>query len=122
MKIVFIAGPYRGVDAWEVAENIRRAERVGFVVASVAGVMPLIPHANTAHFDGTMTDEFWLAGTQELLRRCDAIVMVDGWQSSSGSIAELAQARADGMAVFFAADERKRNWRGLIEWASTCPS
>jgi hypothetical protein len=103
MKVVYVAGRFRGKTAWHVAENVRAAEQVGYHVAA-AGAMPLIPHANTAHFDGTMTAEFWLEGTMELLRRCDAVMMVPGWLDSKGALAERAEAQRIGLPVFSAGD------------------
>jgi Domain of unknown function (DUF4406) len=50
--------------------------------------MPLCPHANTAHFDGLLTAEFWLEGTMELLERCDGAVFIPGWRASKGSRTE----------------------------------
>ena len=99
MKIVYVAGPFRGVNAWEIEQNIRRAEQLGMKVA-LAGAMPLIPHANTRFFHGTLGDEFWLDGTLELLRRCDAIIMTDDWRRSSGATAEREEAIARHMPVF----------------------
>jgi len=99
MKVVYVAGRFRGENAWEVAENVRAAERVGFEVAE-AGYVPLIPHANTAHFDGTLTDDFWIEATAELLRRCDALVLVPGWQSSTGAKGEIELAHELGIPVF----------------------
>jgi len=90
MKIVYIAGPFRGKTAWQIAENVRNAERIGLEVAK-QGAMPLIPHANTAHFHGTLEDQFWLDGTLELLRRCDAIMLCPGWEKSVGSQEERAE-------------------------------
>jgi hypothetical protein len=100
MKVVYVAGPFRGKTEWDVAENIRAAERIGFEVARL-GMMPLIPHANTAHFNGTMTAEFWLAGTMELLRRCDAVVFSPEWERSAGSVAEEQEARRLRLPCFF---------------------
>ena len=91
MKIIYVAGPFRGPTSWDIAENIRSAERIGLLVAR-AGAMPLIPHANTAHFHGQCDDTFWLDGTMELLRRCDAAVFLPGWRGSSGSVAEYREA------------------------------
>jgi hypothetical protein len=88
MKIIYIAGPMRGKNHWEVAQNVRNAEYWGFEVAK-AGHMPLIPHCIGAHFDGTLTGEFWLEGTAELLRRCDGAVFIPGWPRSSGSNSEF---------------------------------
>ena len=91
MKLVYIAGPYRAPTAWGIALNVRSAERVGLEVAR-AGAMPLIPHANTAHFHGECTDELWIDGTLELLRRCDAAVFLPGWPGSNGSRSEWLEA------------------------------
>lgn len=130
MKIIYIAGPFRASTAWGIAENVRAAERVGLEVAR-AGAMPLIPHANTAHFHGEgpqlghdfsasshcrhcligfgdirktevcsmLSDRFWLEGTLELLRRCDAVLLVPGWEKSSGTRAEIEEAERLGIPV-----------------------
>jgi hypothetical protein len=108
MKLVYVAGPFRGPTAWDIEQNIRRAEEVGMDVAK-AGAMPVIPHANTRFFHGTLTDAFWLEGTLEMLRRCDAVVMVPGWGESRGSIAEKAEAERLGLPVFV-------NLPQLVEW------
>lgn len=108
--VVYVAGPFRGKTAWDVERNIREAEELGFRVAQV-GAMPLIPHANTRFFNGTLTDEFWLAGTLELLRRCDALVKTHRWEVSSGARAEVKEARALGIPVFSHLDlVRLKDW------------
>jgi len=62
--------------------------------------VPLIPHANTAHWDGLCPDEFWLEAGIEMLRRCDAVALVDGWFESAGTLAEIKEAERLGMPVF----------------------
>lgn len=104
MKVIYVAGPFRGKTAWEVAENVRRAERLGYEVARL-GLMPLIPHANTAHFDGELTADFWLEGTMELLRRSDAVIFTPDWERSSGARAEEAEAKRLGIFRFYSIAE-----------------
>lgn len=99
MRVVYIAGPYRAADRWATAQHIRRAEAVGLVVAQF-GAVPLIPHSMFSEFGGTKSDGYWLAATQELLRRCDAIVMLYGWEKSEGSVAEYELAVKLGIDVF----------------------
>lgn len=99
MKVVYVAGPFRGVDAWTVERHVRHAEELAYAVAGL-GAMPLCPHTNTRFFDGTMTDEFWLDGTLELMSRCDAVVLTDDWQSSAGARAEVVKAHQLSIPVF----------------------
>jgi nucleoside 2-deoxyribosyltransferase len=97
--LIYIAGPFRAPTQWGIAENVRNAERVGLEVAR-AGAYPIIPHANTQHFNGEGSDQLWLSGTLELMRRCDAVVVIDGWERSTGTRAEMKEAYALGLPVF----------------------
>lgn len=110
MRVIYIAGPYRGKSAWAVEQNIRRAEELAFQVAE-AGAMPLCPHANTRNFNGTLTDEFWIEGTLELLRRCDAVILVKGWEKSSGTRGEIEEAKKLDLPLFYDQCEL-RAWLG----------
>jgi len=94
--VVYVAAPFRGANHWEIAQNIRRAELVGMRIAR-AGFMPLIPHANTAHFHGTLDDQFWLEGTMELMARCDVVYFDVGWEESAGCRAEFDLAKKLGI-------------------------
>ena len=114
MQLVYIAGPFRAATAWEIEQNVRRAEELALEVAR-AGAMPVCPHTNTRFFHGQCTDEFWLAGTMELLHRCDAVVAAYGWERSSGSRAEVAEADRCGIPAFLSADRMDY----LEEWVRT---
>ena len=50
--------------------------------------------------DGAHTDDQVLAGTMELLRRCDAVLCVGNWRDSVGARAEVEEARRLGLPVF----------------------
>ncbi len=115
MKVVYIAGPFRAPNAWLVECNIRKAEAMALAVAE-AGAMPLCPHTNTRFFNGTCTDTFWIAGTLELLRRCDAIIMVQGWEKSSGARGERDVAQALDLPVFEPDEVLK-----LQQWLESVP-
>lgn len=108
MKLVYIAGAYRGATPYETEQNIRRAEREGLEAAQL-GTMPVIPHTMTRYFDGTVTHEFWLAGTLELMRRCDALLIAPGWENSAGTQAEIKEAHRLNIPVFY-------SQRGLADW------
>ncbi|MCU0912993.1 MAG: DUF4406 domain-containing protein [Planctomycetes bacterium] len=100
MKIVYIAGPFRGDNSWAVETNIRRAEEAALEVATVAGMVPLCSHTMYRYFNGTINDGFWLKATAELLGRCDAVLMVGTWTMSDGAMAERELAVDLGIPVF----------------------
>lgn len=102
MKVVYIAGKFRGRSAWEVHQNVLRAEAASLRVAEL-GAMPLCPHKNTEHFDGLLKDEFWIEGTKELLRRSDALWVFDPAhaEASVGTRGELEEAAARQIPAFF---------------------
>ncbi len=100
MKVCYIAGKLTGANNFEIARNVRAAEEAGLVVAEM-GVMPLIPHVNTGMtFFGCLEERFWYDGTLELLRRCDCVYMVPGWETSKGARAEREEARRLKLPVF----------------------
>lgn len=87
MKLVYVAGPYRANNAWDIEQNIRRAETLALEVWRM-GCACICPHTNTRFFQGAAPDSRWLEGDLEILRRCDAIIMTLNWQRSSGATAE----------------------------------
>jgi hypothetical protein len=98
--LVYIAGPYRNDDAWLCEQNIRAAESLGYRVAQL-GAYPVIPHSNTrAYFSSAASDALWLAGTLELMRRCDGVVFLPTWGGSSGARDEHAEADRLELPVF----------------------
>jgi hypothetical protein len=114
MKLIYVAGPYRGNGEWQVSENIRRAEALALEVWRL-GAACICPHKNTAFFGGSLPDHVWLDGDLEIVRRCDAILCVPGWERSVGSLGEVALARELGIPVFQSTGELKQ-W---LEQSST---
>lgn len=100
MNVVYIAGPYRGPNAWAIAENVRTAERAALEVWKM-GAAALCPHTNTANFQGAAPDEVWLEGDLEMLRRCDAVYALPTFHLSTGAKAEIAEAERRHIPVFY---------------------
>ena len=79
--------------------NIRAAElRAEDVVR--ADHYPIVPHLCTAYLDGLAPDQHFLDGTLEAMRRCDEVWLCEGWESSRGTIQEIAAAFERGMDVY----------------------
>lgn len=109
--VVYVAGPFRGPNSWAIEQNIRRAEELSLEVWRM-GVAAICPHTNTRFFQGAAEDKVWLEGDLEILKRCDALILVPGWENSSGTQAEVAQAKASGQPIF-------SNTGELFQWLAS---
>jgi nucleoside 2-deoxyribosyltransferase len=104
MMVVYVAGPCRGKTLEERDGNIVRARRVAVKIWE-SGAVAFCPHLNTALFDGIMPEEQFLAGGLEMVRRCDAMVLVTGWQGSAETLAEIGMAKRLGKPVYTSVGE-----------------
>lgn len=98
-KVFYVAGPYRAKTERGVIENIRAAEAVSIDIWE-SGHIALCPHMNTRLFGGILPDDVWLDGALELMKRCDAVVLVPGWEKSEGTKFEIEKAESMGMLIY----------------------
>lgn len=109
IKVVYIIGPYRASTRKQRDRNIANA---GFVAVELwkRGFVPLCPHTNSGGMeDAGISDEVILSGDLELLSRCDAAVVIDGYERSTGSLAEIKHCEEQGMPVFYWPECPKEN-------------
>ncbi len=97
--LVYIAGPFRAKTKWKNQQNIRNAENTGMEIANLQ-CTPIIPHAMYGNFDGEFTDNFWLNAAINLMKRCNCVVLCEGWEHSEGTLAEIEVARQHNLPVF----------------------
>jgi len=99
--IIYVAGPYRAKTEWEVNENARRAEKTALDLWE-AGFTVHCPHKNTERFGGArgLPDHVWLDGDLETIKRCDAVLLMPGWESSEGTKLEKEYAYANNIPAF----------------------
>ena len=108
MKLVYIAGPYRAKSIYRIRENIRHAQKAGdYIIKNYSHLnsnkecwYPVIPHKNTEYCDELGSSIYFIEGTKELMRKCDAVVLVGNWQESEGSIGEALEACTLGIPVY----------------------
>lgn len=100
MKVVYIAGPFRGANYWEQEQNIRRAEQLALDVWKL-GFAAICPHTNTRFFQGAAPDDVWLAGDIAIMLLCDAVLMTPDWNGSYGASKERAIALDNLIPVFY---------------------
>ena len=111
MPLIYVAGPFRAENAYEIEKNIRDAEDIGLAICEYGGVA-VIPHTMYRFFQGALPDEFWLNATLDILRRCDAIAMLPNWKASQGARGEHALAKKLGLPIF----ETPNEFGALKHW------
>lgn len=99
MKAVFVSGPFSGANAWEIEQNVRRCEALVLRVAEL-GAAPICLNLMGRFFNGTLEYSAWIHVAFEQIRRSDAILFADGWESSNGCGRELKLAQELGKPVF----------------------
>jgi hypothetical protein len=107
--MILIAGPYRsgtGDDPAKLAANVDAMNRAALAVfraghlpvTGEALALPLIDQAGSAAVGDPAFDEIFHPIARRLLSRCDAVLRIGG--PSAGADEMVAQARAEGKAVF----------------------
>ena len=122
--LVYVAGQYypstklhgesSGLRHWEITQNIYRAREAG-AEAVKKGWAPIIPHTNTAWMSGLQPHHWWYIATLEQLRVCDAIIMVEGWQNSTGATEELEEAKRMGINIYMNSKELPIGFMGTCD-------
>lgn len=102
MKVIYVAGRYRSKCEWQLEEFLRHAEDASLGLWK-EGWAVICPHKNTAHFGGAldMPHSTWLEGDIEILKRCDSIYMLKGWEQSKGAKRELEVAIENNLEVLY---------------------
>jgi len=101
--LIYIAGPYTADTPEKIHQNITNALDMAAKVWQ-AGHVAIFPHGNTYHFeqrDIGLTNEDYINGDLDILRRCDAILMLEGWQTSKGAVKEHYKACQLNMPIYF---------------------
>jgi len=98
-KVIYVAGKYRARTIFGVIWNILKARKKAIELWKEGWVV-ICPHMNTALFDGHCEDNVWLDGDLEIVKRCDAIYMSNGFRDSKGAMEELYTAISAGLEIY----------------------
>ncbi len=104
MKVVYIAGAFRAPTQNGIHKHVELARQASLKLWK-EGYAVICPHIMTETFQGECSDEVWLKGCAELLKRCDEVYVLKNWHYSQGSIDEIKLARDLGMKVRYEEDE-----------------
>jgi len=98
-KFLYVAGPYRAPNKIKQAINIWKARCVSRALWS-AGIPNICPHMNSAFIDDV--DHLLLDFYKRAVYApgCAGIVLVEGWENSEGTKAEIAVAKKHNRIVY----------------------
>ena len=102
-KVVYTAGPYRAKTEEQVGWNVERALWWAEAVWRL-GAAAICPHTNTYKMDMAVEPEEFVERDLEIVRRCDAVLMLPGWEKSSGAQRERDAATEAGLPIFYWSD------------------
>lgn len=100
-QILYVAGPFSDPDPIHgVERNILIASEAA-LAAWRQGWVVICPHKNTAGFQHArdIPNHVWYEGDLEILKRCDAILLLPGWQNSVGAKTEAELAQELGLQI-----------------------
>ena len=100
MKVIYVAGKYRGETEREVFDNIISARSAALKLWD-EGWAVVCPHTNSILMGSRLGDAQFIKGDLEIIRRCDAIYMLLNWQLSQGARLELAEAERLSLDVIY---------------------
>lgn len=97
--VIYLSGKY---TVGNVDENIQKARKKAIELWEL-GFTVITPHLNTVHFEMDCKCKYddYLTGDLEILRRCDAIYMLEGWGDSPGAREELKYAEENNLIVIY---------------------
>lgn len=111
-RVVFIGGAYAGKTIHDTVENIRKAEYWAIRVWQAGGIS-ICPHTNSALLNGVVEEKVFLDGYVEVLRRCDGLLLIPGWDNSDGAKMEEEYAKSFNLPIFFTEGE---SWKQFNRW------
>ena len=108
--LVYIAGPFSATTPWDTHLNVLAAEKISAQLNSRCyNAMAICPHTNSEHQVGIQDSKYWLDCTLELMRRCDAVLVINDdpekLAKSVGSQGEIKEATHLGIPVFYKLDD-----------------
>lgn len=110
---VYVAGPYSSGDIITILENIRNGQRQS-VRLLLAGHEPFCPWLDY-QFNFMLRDkeklyvEDYYRYSMAWLEVSDAVVVLRGWDTSKGTLAEMKRAKELGIPIYYGIDQFLRS-------------
>lgn len=112
MQKVYVAGPYSADNVLDVLKNIGRGEKMCAELFGM-GYAPFCPWHDksyvTSRYDAEFTVEQFYEYSMAWLEVSDCVLLLPGWETSRGTIAEIERAKALGIPIYLSVDDLVAN-------------
>ena len=104
--VLYLSGPISSTNGGPPASVALRHSRIEAAREAAiklwkAGFTPICPHLNTLDMDDEeLTPEDFIEGDIELVKRSNLVVLLPGWQMSTGAQKEVAAAKVYGVPTY----------------------
>ena len=112
MKVIYIAGKYTDGNKQSTNLNIDKAERISKKIWK-NGMAAICPHLNTRNWNGLLSQDEFIEGYFSIVKKCDAMIMLDNWKDSEGAQAEHWLAASYGIPIFYNLNDLKE-WKHIV--------
>jgi hypothetical protein len=101
ISVVYVAGPFRNKTKLGVRRNIDRAESISHRLW-LYGYATISPHMNSGFMENSkgLGNVDMIKAYLDVVSRCDAVILVEGWEKSEGSLLEIDKAIEIGIPVY----------------------
>src|SRR6188768_488406 len=99
MMLLYLSGPLSDNKNGPQAEHVAKAAEA-FIDLTKEGIVCFCPHlsAYAPKADDVAYDQ-WITADLAILGRCDAVLMLEGWEESKGARIEYERAKALGKPI-----------------------
>lgn len=104
MKLVFLAGPFRGDGSEEAKQQriVAAKQQADCLVKN--SISFYSPHLNLSQLlvqSGSAHEEYAIRTQKEFLMRCDILAVLPNWEESSGTKDEIEWAKQQEMPIVY---------------------
>lgn len=111
LRVAYVCGAYHGMTPLEQSQNMDKAREAAIELWR-QGYVVICPHLNSAYLERYLPNVDFLGGYLQLIRRCDLVVLLPGWERSPGAGEERRLAEQMGIRVTTHADAIGRQAEG----------